>query len=78
MILVIGEALIDLIENRYQPGAFTAIVGEYCDNLRGRLQQTNAHIAEIQKIRDMISSGITVEEESGFRGFLKRIFGDEN
>ena len=27
MILVIGEALIDLIENRYQPGAFTAIVG---------------------------------------------------
>ncbi|MSV77356.1 MAG: carbohydrate kinase, partial [Actinobacteria bacterium] len=27
MILVIGEALIDLIENRYQPGAVTAIVG---------------------------------------------------
>jgi len=27
MILVIGEALIDLIENRYQPGAFTAVVG---------------------------------------------------
>ncbi|MEY2676022.1 MAG: hypothetical protein RL510_42 [Actinomycetota bacterium] len=27
MILVIGEALIDLIENRYQPSAFTAIVG---------------------------------------------------
>ena len=27
MILVIGEALIDLIENRYQPGAFNAIVG---------------------------------------------------
>ena len=27
MILVIGEALIDLIENRYQPGSFNAIVG---------------------------------------------------
>ena len=27
MILVIGEALIDLNENRYQPGAFNAIVG---------------------------------------------------
>jgi len=27
MILVIGEALIDLIENRYQPGSFTAVVG---------------------------------------------------
>ena len=27
MIVVIGEALIDLIENRYQPGAFSAIVG---------------------------------------------------
>ena len=27
MILVIGEALIDLIENRYQPGSFSAIVG---------------------------------------------------
>ena len=27
MILVIGEALIDLIENRYQAGSFNAIVG---------------------------------------------------
>jgi len=27
MILVIGEALIDLIENRYQPGSYSAIVG---------------------------------------------------
>ena len=27
MILVIGEAIIDLIENRYQPGSFNAIVG---------------------------------------------------
>ncbi len=27
MILVIGEALIDLIENRYQPGSFNALVG---------------------------------------------------
>ena len=27
MILVIGEALIDLIENRYQAGAFNAVVG---------------------------------------------------
>ncbi len=27
MILVIGEALIDLIENRYQPGSFNAVVG---------------------------------------------------
>ncbi len=27
MILVIGEALIDMIENRYQPGSFNAIVG---------------------------------------------------
>jgi fructokinase len=27
MILVIGEALIDLIENRYQAGSFNAVVG---------------------------------------------------
>ena len=27
MILVIGEALIDMIENRYQPGGFNAVVG---------------------------------------------------
>lgn len=27
MILVVGEALIDLIENRYQPGSYNAIVG---------------------------------------------------
>lgn len=27
MILVIGEALIDLIENRYQPGGYNAVVG---------------------------------------------------
>jgi serine/threonine protein kinase len=43
-----------------------------------RPQSCDEVIVEIQKIRDMISSGITVEEESGFRGLLKRIFGDEN
>jgi len=34
----------------WRPSAFADIVGEYCNNLRGRLQQTNAHIAEIQKM----------------------------
>jgi fructokinase len=42
MILVIGEALIDLIENRYQPGAFTAIVGGANLNVATALARRNA------------------------------------
>jgi fructokinase len=51
MILVIGEALIDLIENRYQAGAFNAIVGGANANVsialarRGTQQQFLARIA---------------------------------
>ncbi len=51
MILVIGEALIDLIENRYQAGAFNAIVGGANANVaialarRGTPQQFLARIA---------------------------------
>jgi fructokinase len=51
MILVIGEALIDLIENRYQAGAFNAIVGGANANVsialarRGTKQQFLARIA---------------------------------
>ncbi len=61
----------------------TSPVGKLIDrmimkNPGKRPQSCDDVIAEIQKIRDMISSGITAEEETGFRGFLKRIFGDEN
>jgi len=51
MILVIGEALIDLIENRYQAGALNAIVGGANANVsialarRGTKQQFLARIA---------------------------------
>jgi fructokinase len=51
MILVIGEALIDLIENRYQAGAFNAIVGGANANVsialarRGTAQQFLARIS---------------------------------
>lgn len=51
MILVIGEALIDLIENRYQPGSFNAIVGGANANVsialarRGTPQQFLARIS---------------------------------
>ncbi len=51
MILVIGEALIDLIENRYQAGAFNAIVGGANANVsialarRGTPQQFLARIS---------------------------------
>ena len=52
MILVIGEALIDLIENRYQAGAFNAIVGGANANVaialarRGTPQQFLARISD--------------------------------
>ncbi len=52
MILVIGEALIDLIENRYQPGAFNAIVGGANANVsialarRGTPQQFLARLSQ--------------------------------
>jgi len=51
MILVIGEALIDLIENRYQPGAYNAIVGGANANVsialarRGTKQQFLARLS---------------------------------
>ena len=41
MILVIGEALIDLIENRYQPGSFSAIVGGANANVALALARRN-------------------------------------
>jgi len=45
----------------WRPSAFAAIVGEYCDNLRGRLQQTNAHVTEIQKMIVGVQSGFAQE-----------------
>lgn len=51
MILVIGEALIDLIENRYQPGSYNAIVGGANANVsialarRGTRQQFLARLS---------------------------------
>jgi fructokinase len=51
MILVIGEALIDLIENRYQPGSYNAIVGGANANVsialarRGTKQQFLARLS---------------------------------
>jgi fructokinase len=51
MILVIGEALIDLIEDRNQPGAFQAIVGGANANVaialarRGTKQQFLARLS---------------------------------
>jgi len=45
----------------WRPSAFTGIVGEYCENLRGRLQQTNAHVAEIQKMIVGVQTGFAQE-----------------
>jgi prefoldin subunit 5 len=46
----------------WRPSAFAAIVGEYCDVLRGRLQQTNAHVGEIQKMIVGVQSGFAQEQ----------------
>mgnify|MGYP000249270437 CR=1 FL=1 len=71
MILVIGEALIDLIENRYQAGAFNAIVGGANANVsialarRGTPQQFLARISNDRFgkiIRDRLeSNGVHLE-----------------
>ena len=83
MILVIGEALIDLIENRYQAGAFNAVVGRANANValalarRGTKHQflgrlSNDRFGKI--IRDRLeSNGVHLEHsidatESGDRG----------
>jgi fructokinase len=71
MILVIGEALIDLIENRYQAGAFNAVVGGANANValalarRGTKHQflgriSNDRFGKI--IRDrLVSNGVQLE-----------------
>ena len=65
MILVIGEALIDLIENRYQPGSFNAVVGGANANValalarRGTKHQFLGRISRDsfgQSIRERLSS----------------------
>jgi fructokinase len=65
MILVIGEALIDLIENRYQPGSFNAVVGGANANValalarRGTKHQFLGRISRDsfgQSIRDRLTS----------------------
>lgn len=71
MILVIGEALIDLIENRYQAGAFNAIVGGANANVaialarRGTPQQFLARISTDRFgkiIRDrLVSNGVALD-----------------
>jgi hypothetical protein len=40
----------DRMRKAWRPSAFAAIVGEYCDSLRGRLRQANDHVAEMQKM----------------------------
>lgn len=71
MILVIGEALIDLIENRYQAGAFNAIVGGANANVaialarRGTPQQFLARISTDRFgkiIRDrLVNNGVALD-----------------
>ena len=71
MILVIGEALIDLIENRYQAGAFNAIVGGANANVaialarRGTPQQFLARISSDRFgkiIRErLVSNGVALD-----------------
>ena len=71
MILVIGEALIDLIENRYQPGSFNAVVGGANANValalarRGTQHQFLGRISRDsfgQAIRERLSSnGVHLE-----------------
>ena len=71
MILVIGEALIDLIENRYQPGSFNAVVGGANANValalarRGTKHQFLGRISRDsfgQMIRERLSSnGVHLE-----------------
>jgi hypothetical protein len=40
----------DRMRRAWRPGAFGAIVGEYCECLRSRLRQANDHVAEMQKM----------------------------
>ena len=71
MILVIGEALIDLIENRYQAGAFNAVVGGANANValalarRGTKHQFLGRISDDRFgkiIRDRLASnGVNLE-----------------
>ena len=71
MILVIGEALIDLIENRYQAGAFNAIVGGANANVsialarRGTKQQFLARLSKDgfgQLIREkLVTNGVGLD-----------------
>ena len=71
MILIIGEALIDLIENRYQAGAFNAIVGGANANVsialarRGTKQQFLARLSKDgfgQLIREkLVTNGVGLD-----------------
>lgn len=72
MILVIGEALIDLIENRYQPGGFNAVVGGANANValalarRGTKHQflgriSNDRFGKIIRER-LVSNGVNLDQ----------------
>ncbi len=45
----------------WRPSAFAAIVGEYCDSLRGRMRQANDHVAEMQKLIGGVQTGFAQE-----------------
>lgn len=78
MILVIGEALIDLIENRYQPGSFNAIVGGANANVaialarRGTKQQFLGRLSN-----DRFGKIIREKLESNHVGLAHAISADE-
>jgi fructokinase len=79
MILVIGEALIDLIENRYQPGAFTAIVGGANLNVATALARRGAdHTFYARMSTDRFGNIIREKLKANSVNFKNSIITNEN
>ena len=79
MILVIGEALIDLIENRYQPGAFTAIVGGANLNVATALARRGAnHTFYARMSKDRFGNLIREKLKANNVNFKNSIVTEEN
>jgi fructokinase len=79
MILVIGEALIDLIENRYQPGAFNAIVGGANLNVATALARRNSnHTFYARMSNDRFGQLIRKRLEDNNVNFENSIITNEN
>ena len=79
MILVIGEALIDLIENRYQPGAFNAIVGGANANVALALSRRGAaHTFYARMSRDRFGDIIRKRLDDNDVNYGNSVITDQN